>query len=112
MLINNADRKRAHLLLGDAGRLHGIDNALSFLPYPRQRTVLIELGGQRLPEPVARRVRNLAASDGRRSALRGSLGRLLEGDEVIAFEERLEMLAATQVYPALDPWDGRPFEWW
>src|SRR5476651_1960746 len=57
VLINNADRKRAHLLLADDGRLHGIDNALSFLPYPRQRTVLIELGGESLPDAVAARVR-------------------------------------------------------
>ncbi len=53
VLINNADRKRAHLLLGDDGRVRGIDNALSFLAYPRQRTVLIELGGQPLPPLVA-----------------------------------------------------------
>ncbi len=112
VLINNADRKRAHLLLGDDGRVRGIDNALSFLPYPRQRTVLIELGGQPLPEPVARRVRDVAADDQRRAWLRGELGRLLNRDEVVAFDERLDMLAATLTYPVLDPWDGRPFEWW
>lgn len=112
VLINNADRKRAHLLLGDDGRIRGIDNALSFLPYPRQRTVLIEFGGQRLPEPVARRVRELAADNGRRATLRKELGGLLDNDEVVAFEERLDVLAAAPVYPALDPWDGRPFEWW
>jgi hypothetical protein len=112
VLINNADRKRAHLLLGDDGRVRGIDNALSFLAYPRQRTVLIELGGQPLPEPVARRVRDLAADDARREGLRTELGRLLDRAEVVAFEERLDMLAASPVYPALDPWEGRPFEWW
>lgn len=112
VLINNADRKRAHLLLGDDGRIRGIDNALSFLAYPRQRTVLIELGGQPLPEPVARRVRSLAADEDARARLRGELGRLLELAEVVAFDERLDQLAATPVFPTLDPWDGRPFEWW
>lgn len=112
VLINNADRKRAHLLLGDDGRVHGIDNALSFLPYPRQRTVLIELGGQPLPDTVAHRVQDLAGDAGRRAALRTELGRLLDRDEVIAFDERLDGLAAAPVYPSLDPWDGRPFEWW
>jgi hypothetical protein len=112
VLINNADRKRAHLLLGDDGRIRGIDNALSFLAYPRQRTVLIELGGQPLPKPVAQRVRELAADDDRRAHLRSELGSLLERGEVAAFEERLDQLAATPVYPTLDPWDGRPFEWW
>jgi hypothetical protein len=112
VLINNADRKRAHLLLGDDGRLHGIDNALSFLPYPRQRTALIELGGEPLPDAAATRVRSLAADGERRATLRDHLGRLLDGDEVAAFEERLDQLALAPVYPLLDPWDGRPFEWW
>ncbi|MGH7723765.1 MAG: SCO1664 family protein [Candidatus Dormibacteria bacterium] len=112
VLINNADRKRAHLLLGDDGRLHGIDNALSFLPYPRQRTVLVELGGQPLPAEVAARVSALAADEARRTALRGHLSTLLEAAEVAAFDERLDQLAAAPAYPTLDPWEGRPFEWW
>lgn len=112
VLINNADRKSAHLLLGDDGRLHGIDNALSFLPYPRQRTALIELGGEPLPDAAAMRVRSLAADGQRRAALRDHLGRLLDSDEVAAFEQRLDQLALAPVYPLLDPWDGRPFEWW
>ena len=112
VLINNADRKRAHLLLGDDGRIRGIDNALSFLAYPRQRTVLIELGGQPLPDPVATRVRRLARDDNRRALLRIELARLLERGEVEAFDGRLDLLAETPVYPVLDPWDGRPFEWW
>lgn len=112
VLINNADRKRAHLLLGDDGRIRGIDNALSFLPYPRQRTVLIEFGGQALPGPVARRVRELADDAGRRTSLRAELSGLLDREEVAAFEERLDLLAGAGVYPVLDPWDGRPFEWW
>lgn len=111
-LINNADRKRAHLLLADDGHLRGIDNALSFLPYPRQRTVLIQLGGDPFPPPVAARVQSLAADTERRVRLAVELARLLEADEVTAFSERLDALAANPVYPHLDPWDGRPFEWW
>jgi hypothetical protein len=112
VLINNSDRKRAHLLVADDGRLRGIDNALSFLPYPHQRTVLIELGGDPLPVPVATRVRALAADEPRRTVLRTELGRLLEDDEVRAFDDRLDKLVASGVYPLLDPWEGRPFEWW
>jgi uncharacterized repeat protein (TIGR03843 family) len=112
VLINNADRKRAHLLLGDNGRLHGIDNALSFLPYPRQRTVLIELGGRRLPAVVAARVEALATDASRRGRLRDALVQLLDADEVEAFDDRLDGLATSRSYPRLDPWEGRPFEWW
>jgi len=111
-LVNNADRKRAHLLVATGGRLRGIDHGLTFLPYPRQRTVLIDLGGTPLPESTAARVASLAGDAGRRDALLERLGRLLAPAEVEAFRHRLRELAADPVYPVLDAWDGRPFEWW
>jgi hypothetical protein len=111
-LVNNADRKRAHLLVTADGRLRGIDHGLTFLPYPRQRTVLIELGGTPLPESTASRVVGLADDADRRGALLSRLGGLLAPLEVEAFDGRLGELAADPVYPLLDPWDGRPFEWW
>jgi uncharacterized repeat protein (TIGR03843 family) len=110
-LINNADRKRAHLLVSHDMRLWGIDQGLSFLPYPRQRTVLLQLGGSPLPPDAAAAVVALQGDDARRRQLRRQLRRLLAADEVEAFLSRLAELAATPVYPVLDPWDGRPFEW-
>ncbi len=111
VLANNADRKHAHLLLDRDGHLWGIDNALTFLPYPRQRTVLIALGGGELGPDEGERVRRLR--DGAvRGALRSSLRRLLSRVEVDAFEGRLDELAEHPWYPRLDDWDGRPFEWW
>lgn len=112
VLVNNADRKRAHLLVTRDGRLRGIDHGLTFLPYPRQRTVLIDLGGSPLPTATAARVRTLAADPAQRDGLCSRLSRLLAPAEVDAFGHRLAELAADPVYPVLDPWDGRPFEWW
>ncbi|HEX6492749.1 MAG TPA: hypothetical protein VF112_04520 [Candidatus Dormibacteraeota bacterium] len=110
-LINNADRKSAHLLVSKEMRLWGIDNGLSFLPYPRQRTVLLRLGGTPLPDEAAAAVTALQHDRRRRSRLRRQLLHLLAAEEVEAFCNRLAELAATPVYPMLDPWDGRPFEW-
>jgi hypothetical protein len=112
VLVNNADRKRAHLLVDTRGRLTGIDHGLTFLPYPRQRTVLAELGGGLLPEAVATAVAGLQADAPRRRGLLARLRRLLAPVEVDAFAARLRELAADPVYPELDPWDGRPWEWW
>ena len=111
-LANNADRKRAHLLVDGEARLWGIDNALCFLPYPRQRTVLLELGGEAFAEADAAAVTALAADSARLEALRTALGRLLDAEEVEATEARLRRYAEEPRYPQLDPWDGRPFEWW
>jgi uncharacterized repeat protein (TIGR03843 family) len=111
-LLNNADRKSAHLLVTEDADLRGIDNALTFLPYPRQRTVLLEYGGTALPDAIADAVRSLHDDAARRRTLRRELSLLLDADEVAAFSARLRELAGDPVYPLLDPWDGRPFEWW
>jgi len=111
-LVNNADRKQAHLLVTAGGALRGIDHGLTFLPYPRQRTVLADVGGTPLPESTAARVSALSGDASRVGALRDRLCRLLAAAEVDAFLARLTELAADPVYPLLDPWDGRPFEWW
>jgi hypothetical protein len=112
VLVNNADRKSAHLLVGADGRLWGIDHGLTFLPYPRQRTVLLELGGALLPEEAATAVQTLRDDEARREALLAHLRLLLAPSEVDAFAARLDELADDPVYPELDGWDGRPFEWW
>lgn len=112
VLINNADRKRAHLLVDGGGKLIGIDHGLTFLPYPRQRTVLAELGGGLVPEELAAGLAAFQADTQRRRALLARLRRLLAPVEVDAFAARLREFAADPVYPELDPWDGRPWEWW
>jgi len=112
VLINNADRKQAHLLVTASAGLRGIDHGLTFLPYPRQRTVLIDLGGTPLPAELASRVAAVASDSSALAALRDRLSQLLSTAEVDAFTSRLAELAADPTYPVLDPWDGRPFEWW
>lgn len=111
VLLNNADRKSAHLLITPRG-VRAIDNALSFLPYPRQRTVLLELGGSPLPRSVAATIVGFASDTHRRASLHRRLGRLLDVDEMATFFQRLDDLATRPMYPLLHPWDGRPFEWW
>jgi hypothetical protein len=112
VLINNADRKRSHLMLARDGRVRAIDNALSFLPYPRQRTALIALGGSPLADGLTRRLQAIAADTERLEPLRARLSRLLSGVEVDAFVNRVGELADDPTFPVLDDWDGRPFEWW
>jgi hypothetical protein len=112
VLVNNADRKRSHLLVTTAMCIAAIDNALTFLPYPRQRTALLSFGGSQLPQRTAQRVRDLARDAQRLDTLRAVLSALLSGREVTAFTHRVRELAADPTYPVLDDWDGRPFEWW
>jgi hypothetical protein len=110
-LVNNADRKRAHLLVDRRGGLWGIDHGLCFLPYPRQRTVLIDMGGEDIVEQAIVPMAGLNEPGDARTALHRTLSLLLDSDEVRAFWARLAELVDDPVYPELDPWDGRPFEW-
>lgn len=49
VLFNNADRKSEHLLLGQAGKLWGIDHGLTFHVHPKLRTVLWHFAGSTIP---------------------------------------------------------------
>lgn len=111
-LVNNADRKSAHIMVDENLEVRGIDHGLTFLPYPRQRTVLLDLGGSPLPAQTAAAIQALDGSAKRLARLRRRLNRLLNAEEVEAFLARLHELATDPVYPVLDAWDGRPFEWW
>ena len=50
LLLNNADRKSGHCLLGEDGLIWAIDNSLSFHVEEKLRTVIWDFGG----EPIAR----------------------------------------------------------
>ena len=112
VLVNNADRKRSHLMLTRGIRLRAIDNALTFLPYPRQRTALLSLGGSPLTAGFTKRLRALRDDSVELSMLRARLTRMLSEAEVEAFGRRVIELADDPTYPVLDDWDGRPFDWW
>ena len=50
LLANSTDRKSGHCLLGNDGRLYGIDNGLSFHQEFKLRTVIWEFGGEAIPD--------------------------------------------------------------
>jgi uncharacterized repeat protein (TIGR03843 family) len=52
LLANSTDRKSGHCLLGEDGKIYGIDNGLSFHAEFKLRTVIWEFGGEDIPEPL------------------------------------------------------------
>ncbi|HVC22328.1 MAG TPA: hypothetical protein VNH82_02715 [Candidatus Dormibacteraeota bacterium] len=111
VLINNADRKQAHLLVDPEGSLRGIDHGVTFHTEFKLRTALLELGGTPVPEPWLSGVAALLGDEGRLAALRHSLAELLRAAEIRAFEGRARNLVERGSYPELHEWYGRPFEW-
>ena len=49
LLANSTDRKSGHCLLGEDGRVWGIDNGLTFHQEFKLRTVIWEFGGEPIP---------------------------------------------------------------
>jgi uncharacterized repeat protein (TIGR03843 family) len=52
LIVNNTDRKGGHCLLGEDGRIYGIDNGLSFAAQFKLRTVIWDFAGERIPRSL------------------------------------------------------------
>jgi uncharacterized repeat protein (TIGR03843 family) len=52
LLINNADRKAGHVILGDDGAIYGIDHGLCFHSEEKLRTVMWDFIGEEIPEKI------------------------------------------------------------
>jgi uncharacterized repeat protein (TIGR03843 family) len=101
-LMNNADRKAGHLLIGEGDRLWGIDHGLTFNEQPKLRTVLWGWAGHQIPEPMMADMASLVA---RWNEVERVLETFLAGYELRALAERLQELSDGARYP-------RPPEHW
>ncbi len=107
-VINNADRKGAHVLHGTGGRVFGVDHGVSFHVEEKLRTVLWGWAGQQLSEDTIDTLRTL------RTALDDALGEQLDEhltiSEVRATAVRIERLLETGRYPMPgEDWPALPW---
>lgn len=109
-IINNADRKSGHILVGLDGRLWAIDHGVSFHVEPKLRTVIWEFAGEPIPP---NEMAALAALQ-KRLAEKGSsfiieLTKLLSPAEIRAMKQRLAKLIQSGQFP--QPGRGRHYPW-
>lgn len=111
VVLNNADRKAAHLTLDPAGRLRGFDHGLCLHAEDKLRTILWGWAGDPLTEPelhaLALLLDELASTP---APLRDALGELVAPDEVEALTARAEHLLAEATFPLM-PADRYPLPW-
>ena len=103
ILANNADRKGGHLLLDRWSRIWAIDNALTFHPEPKLRTVIWDFAGEPIPEEYFGDLRQLREHLAHQSTLLQTLAELLAEDEIAALRARLAALLESTVFPHPDP---------
>lgn len=96
LVLNNADRKGAHLLRDAAGGLWGVDHGLTLHTEEKLRTVLWGWAGT--PIPVADQERVGRLRDRLAESPEG-IGALVSPDEAEALHGRIERLLADPVFP-------------
>jgi uncharacterized repeat protein (TIGR03843 family) len=109
VVVNNADRKSGHCLVGHDGRLWAIDNALTFHEEPKLRTVIWDYAGEPLPDDVQADVRRLNEALSDASPLTRLLEKILNEAEVRALRRRVQRLLQDSCYP--QPGAGRVVPW-
>jgi hypothetical protein len=109
VVINNADRKAGHCLLGHDGRLWAIDNALTFHEEPKLRTVIWDYAGEPLPYDVQADLRRLQEALAEGAPLSQALERMLSRAEMRALRQRVYELLQDGCFP--EPGVGRVVPW-
>ena len=109
VVVNNADRKSGHCLVGHDGHLWAIDNALTFHTEHKLRTVIWDFAEQALPVEVIASLRSLQAALLEDSSLVQDLSRLLSEDELSALHHRAGVLIQAGHLPK--PGSGRVVPW-
>lgn len=108
MVVNNADRKSGHCLLGEDGRIFLVDHGVCFSDEPKLRTVIWDFIGDPVEEETRADVRRLAGEI-RGGEVRDELANLLAPAELAALAERADTVAAAVRFP--EPGPDRPFPW-
>ncbi|WP_344662304.1 SCO1664 family protein [Catenulispora subtropica] len=110
-VVNNADRKGGHLLVGtaDPGHVYGIDHGLTFNVDDKLRTLLWGFSDEPLGDEVREVLERLdgAIASGE---LGGRLAELLDAGEVAATRERIRELLRTDRIPGPEG-RRRPVPW-
>ena len=108
VVVNNADRKAGHCLLGRDGDVFVVDHGTCFSDEPKLRTVLWDYVDEPIPPGEGEDLRALSGAL-RAGPVRDALDALLSPGEVRATIARLDELLADGRFPPPGP--GRPYPW-
>ncbi|GAA2705415.1 SCO1664 family protein [Micromonospora olivasterospora] len=107
-VINNADRKGGHVLVGPDDRIYGVDHGVSFHVEVKLRTVLWGWAGRELPPDALEMLAGLAGRLG--GALGEELAEHLTIGELAALAARVDRLRETGRFPQpSEDWPAVPW---
>jgi hypothetical protein len=103
VVVNNADRKSGHCLLGKDGLLWVVDHGVCFSDEEKLRTVIWEFAGDQVPARLLSDLYRLRAD------IPIELTDLLAPEELGALRDRIDEVLAAGAYP--EPGERRSFPW-
>jgi uncharacterized repeat protein (TIGR03843 family) len=110
LLINNADRKGSHVLLGSDGHLWLIDHGLCFHREDKLRTVIWDFAGEPIPEDLCASLTRFSEMLKSGSELFNTLRRYINGEEIATLGNRARRLVKNSIFPDPLP-NRRPYPW-
>jgi hypothetical protein len=109
VVANNADRKAGHCLLDGDGVVWVVDHGVCFNVDPKLRTVIWDLAGQPVPDPLRGDLDRVARELRSPGALWDAMSALLSPQEMEATAARAQALAETGCLPR--PTGRRAYPW-
>lgn len=114
LLINNADRKGSHVLIGPDDHLWLIDHGICFHIEDKLRTVIWDFVGESIPSELCASLsefrHQLQHQEGQPSRLAASLAPYLSSEEIAALGMRTDEILSSQKFPPPSPY-RRPYPW-
>ena len=111
VLINNADRKAGHFLVGEDERVWSIDHGLTFHPLFKLRTVMLEFWGEPIPRPLLADLEALLSRLELSNGIVAQFAEMLSRRETKALQRRLCAILDDPMLPVLDPYRNVPWPW-
>ena len=111
VVINNADRKASHCLLGDDGRIWCIDHGVTFHDQHKLRTVIWDFAGEPVPELILKDLDGLLLGFDEADGIGGCLTPLLSRLEVDAVRRRVDGLLESRTFPLPGSERSVPWPW-
>nr|MBN1229506.1 SCO1664 family protein [Anaerolineae bacterium] len=108
LVLNNADRKGSHCLLGAHGKIWLIDHGVCFHTQHKLRTVIWDFEGLAIPEKLCEDLVRLDKALAEESLL-SRLESMLDAAEIGALRRRVERLLEQRGFPVSGP--GRNYPW-
>lgn len=109
LVINNADRKGGHLLMGTDGHVWSIDHGISFHEDPKLRTVIWDFSGQAIPDSLLADLQRMYATLGENSSPHQDLHKLISAGEFGALLGRTAHILNSGRFP--HPTSERAYPW-